>query len=167
MSFELDGLFGPHLLTVMGTVRGWIVKSVTYKGNDVTDRAVEFRSSSDPRLLEVTLTNRGAIVTGQVLGEDGKASSDAPVVLLPADVSQWQPFPGLPAIPTKSDGTFSIGPVRAGEYIVAAVIGLPMTKLFDPSGRAEVAERIAKAGERIILVENERRSIELRTVKLQ
>ena len=79
MSFELDGLFGPQLLMVMGTPRGWIVKSVKYRGDDVTDRAVEFRSSSDPRLLEVSLTNQGAIVTGRVLGDDDKASSDASV----------------------------------------------------------------------------------------
>ena len=115
----------------------------------------------------MSLTNQGAIVTGRVLGDDDKASSDASVVLLPADVSRWRPFPGLPAIPTKSDGTFIIGPVRAGEYIVAAVTGMSMTKLLDPSARAEVAERIAKVGERIILVENEKHSIDLRIAKLQ
>ena len=167
MSFELDGLFGPQLLMVSGAPRGWIVKSVNYRGDDVTDTAVEFTSSSDPRLLEVSMTNQGAIVTGRVLGDDGKESPDASVVLLPADVSRWRPFPGLPAITPKADGTFTIGPLRAGEYIVAAVIGMSMTKLFDPSARAEVAERIAKAGERIILRENEKRSIDLRITKLQ
>ena len=75
--------------------------------------------------------------------------------------------PGLPAIPPRSDGTFTIGPVRAGAYILAAVAGLSMTRLLDPSARAEVAERIAKAGERIILVENEKHSIDLRIAKLQ
>jgi Carboxypeptidase regulatory-like domain len=167
LSFELDGLFGPQLLMVMGAPRGWIVKSVNYRGDDVTDTAVEFRSSSDPRLLEVSMTNHGAIVTGRVLGDNGKESSDASVVLLPADVSRWRPFPGLPAIPPKADGTFTIGPLRAGEYIVAAVTGMSMTKLFEPSARAEIAERIAKAGERIILVENEKHSIDLRITKLQ
>ena len=52
----------------------------------MTDRAVEFRSSRDPRLLEVRLTNQGAIVTGRVLGDDDKAPSDASVVMLPGDV---------------------------------------------------------------------------------
>ena len=166
MSFELDNLFGPQLLMVVGAPRGWIVKSVKYRGDDVTDRAIEFRSSSDPRLLEVTLTNQTAFVTGRVLGADGTESSDAFVVLLPADVSRWRPFPGLPAITPKADGTFAIGPVRAGEYIVAAVTGLSMPKLFDPSGRADIAERIAKAGERLILIENEKHSIDLRITKL-
>jgi len=167
MSFELDGLFGPQLLMVMGAPRGWIAKSVKYRGDDVTDKAVEFKSSSDPRLLEVTLTNQGAIVTGRVLGDDDKPSSEASVVLLPADLSRWRPFPGWPAMPTKADGTFTIGPVRAGEYIVAAVAGMSMMKLFEPSARAEFAERMSKAGEHIILVENEKHSIDLRLVKLQ
>ena len=166
MSFELDNLFGPQLLMVVGAPRGWIVKSVKYRGDDVTDGAIEFRSSSDPRLLEVTLTNQTAIVTGRVLADDGRDSSDAFVVLLPADVSRWRPFPGLPAITPKADGTFAIGPVRAGEYIVAAVTGLSMPKLFDPSGRAGIAERIAKAGERLILIENGKHSIDLRITKL-
>jgi protocatechuate 3,4-dioxygenase beta subunit len=167
MSFELDGLFGPQLLMVMGPPRGWIVKSVNYRGNDVTDTAVEFKSSSDPRLLEVTLTNQGAIVTGRVLGDDGKESPDAYVVMLPGDVSRWRPFPGTPTITPKADGTFTIGPVRAGEYVIAAVTGMSMARLFEPSARAEIAERIAKGGERIVLVENDKHSIDLRITKLQ
>jgi hypothetical protein len=152
---------------VMGPPRGWIVKSVKYRGDDVTDTAVEFKSSSDSRLLEVTLTNQGAIVTGRVLGDDGKASPDAYVVMLPADVSRWRPFPGTPTITPKADGTFTIGPVRAGEYVVAAVTGMSMARLFEPSARAEIAERIAKGGERIVLVENDKHSIDLRITKLQ
>ena len=146
LSFELDGLFGTQFLMVAGAPRGWIVKSVRYRGDDVTDTAIEFKSSSDPSLLEITLTNQGAIVTGRVLG---------------------RPFPGLAAIPPKADGTFTIGPVRAGEYIVAAVTGMSSAKLFEPSARAEIAARLAKAGERIILVENEKYSIDLRITKLQ
>ncbi len=150
-----------------GPPRGWIVKSIKYRGDDVTDTGIEFKSSSDPRLLEVTLTNQGAIVSGRVLGDDGKPSPDAYVVLLPAEVTRWRPFPGLPTITPRADGTFSIGPVRAGEYIVAAVIGVSMMKLFEPSATVEFAERIAKTGERVILVENEKRSIDLRITKLQ
>ena len=143
MSFELDGLFGPQLLMVMGAPRGWIVKSVKDHGDDVTETAVEFKSSSDPRLLEVTLTSQGAIVTGRVLGDDGKESPDAYVVMVPADVSRWRAVPGTPAITPKTDGTFTIGPVRAGEYVVAAVTGISMAKLFDLAARAEIAERIS------------------------
>jgi hypothetical protein len=167
MSFELDGLFGPQLLMVMEPPRGWIVKSVKYHGKDVTDSAVEFKSSSDPSLLEVTLTNHGAIVTGRVVGDDGKGSSEAYVVMLPADVSRWHPFPGTPAITPKADGTFTIGPVRAGEYVIAAVTSLSMTRLFESSARTEFAERIVRAGERIVLVENDKHSMDLRITKLQ
>ena len=167
LSFELDGLFGPQLLMVMAPPRGWIVKSVKYRGDDVTETPVEFKSSTDPRLLEVTLTNQGAIITGRVLSDDGKAPSDASVVMLPGDVARWRPFPGRPTITPKADGTFTIGPVRAGEYVMAAVTGLSMARLFDPSARAEIAERIAKDGERIVLVENGKHSIDLRITKLQ
>jgi protocatechuate 3,4-dioxygenase beta subunit len=167
MSFELDRLFGPQLLMVMGAPRGWIVKSVKYRGDDVTDAAVEFKSGTDPRLLEVTLTNQVAIVTGRVLGDDGKPSPDAYVLMLPTDLTRWRPVPGSPLITPKSDGTFTIGPVRAGEYIVAAAIGISTQKLLDPAVRADIAERLAKAGERIVLVENDKRSVDVRITKLQ
>ena len=167
MSFELDGLFGPQMLVVAGVSRGWIVKSVIYRGADVTDTAIEFKSSTDPRLLEITLTNQGAFVTGRVLSEDGSELADLSVLLLPADVSRWRPMPGLPAIPPKADGTFTIGPVRAGDYILAAVTGMSMAKLFEPSARADMAARIAKAGTRLTLVENQKHAIELRVTKLE
>jgi protocatechuate 3,4-dioxygenase beta subunit len=167
MSFELDGVFGPQLLMVVGPPRGWIVKSVKYRGDDVTDAAVEFKSSTDSRLLEVTLTNQGAFVTGRVLGDDGKPSPDAYVFMLPADLTRWRPFPGSPMITPKADGTFTIGPVRAGEYIVAAALGISTMRLLDPSVRAEISPRLAKAGERIVLVENDKRSIDVRITKLQ
>ena len=166
MSFELDGLFGPQLLMISGPPRGWIVKSVKYRGDDVTDTAVEFKSSSDPKLLEVTLTTHGAIVSGRVLGDDGKESSDAFVVMLPTDLSRWRPFPGTPMITPKADGTFTIGPVRPGDYVVAAVTGISMTRLFEPTAKADIAARIAKAGERIVLVEDDKHSIDLRITKL-
>jgi hypothetical protein len=67
----------------------------------------------------------------------------------------------------QADGTFTIGPVRAGEYVVAAVTGLSMSRLFEPSARAEIAERIVKVGERIVLVENDKHAVDLRITKVQ
>jgi hypothetical protein len=87
--------------------------------------------------------------------------------MLPGDVARWRPFLGRPTITPQADGTFTIGPVRAGEYVIAAVSGLSMARLFDRSARADIAERIAKGGERIVLVENDKHSIDLRITKLQ
>ena len=63
-TFELTGLFGPQVITVAGQPREWIVKSITYRGDDVTDVPVEFKTSTDPTALEITMTRRGAIVSG-------------------------------------------------------------------------------------------------------
>ena len=54
-----------------------------------------------------------------------------------------------------------------GQYVIAAVTGMSMAKLFEASARAEIAERIAKGGERIVLVENDKHSIDVRITKLQ
>jgi hypothetical protein len=97
---------------------------------------------------------------------DGHPASGPDARFQPCGFSRASPQQN-PAIPPKADGTSTIGPVRAGEYAIAAVTGMSLAKLFEPSARAEVAARITKAGERIILVENEKHSIDLRITKLQ
>ena len=42
-----------------------------------------------------------------------------------------------------------------------------MARMLEPSARAEIAERIIRAGERIVLVENDKHSVDLRITKLQ
>jgi hypothetical protein len=47
LSFELRGLFGAQLLEV-DPPRGWIVKSVRYRGEERADVPTEFKSARDP-----------------------------------------------------------------------------------------------------------------------
>ncbi len=121
-TFELTGLFGPHIITLTGQPPGWVVKSVKYREADITDTPVEFKTSTDPAALEITLSRQGAVVSGRVLDGAGKGIDAGYVLLFSADPARRQ-F-GLSSVKTtrpKADGSFTLGTVRAGEYVIVAV----------------------------------------------
>lgn len=74
LTFELGGMFGAQTLTVRPLPVGWTVKEIRYNGADITDVATEFKSSPDPRPLEIVLTRRGAHITGRVLDDKVRRS---------------------------------------------------------------------------------------------
>jgi hypothetical protein len=174
LTFELSGLYGPQILSLMNAPRDWLVKSVRYNGRDITDVATEFKNSSDPRAVEIVLTSRGAVIAGRVIAEAVATQTAAGqpalpeefrVMLISADPARWKPataFSGGGT--TKPDGSFRVGPVRPGEYLIVA-IGLDDL----PRGPFDAAtiERLAKVAERVTLLEDDRREMELRVVKVQ
>jgi len=86
------------------------------------------------------------------------------VVLMPADRARWSfPF-GLRISGIAEGGAgFKLGPVRAGEYLIAAIDrddgpqGMPEEKYY---------ARIAAVADRITLVESEEQVLQLRLRKL-
>ncbi len=165
-TFELTGLFGPQTIAVTGLPPGWVVRSVEYRDEDVTDLPVEFKTSTDPAALEITLTRRGAVVSGRVLDAAGKGTSAGYILLISADPARRRSGVGLvKTARPKSDGAFTLGAVRAGEYIIVASTGEFLA--YAPFPDADALERVAQAGERLVLVESEKREIDLRVVKPQ
>jgi hypothetical protein len=166
LTFELTDLFGPQIVSVSGQPRGWVVRSVKYRDEDVTDVAVEFKTNSDPRTLEIVLTRQSALVSGRVLDDAGKAMQEGVVALLAGDPSKRRSIGRAVSTATlKAEGTFSLAAVRAGEYIIVALSGNAIMHVV--MEEPEKLERAASLGERIVLVENEKREIDLRVVKPQ
>jgi Carboxypeptidase regulatory-like domain len=89
LRFTLDRLFGPNILGVQNAPDGWIVKTIRYKGADITDVPTVFAPGSDPRALEIVLTNQAAVVAARVVDAGGQPRTDAVVVLFPTDRSKW------------------------------------------------------------------------------
>lgn len=160
-AFTLKGLFGPLCLTVGGVPQGWIVKSIRYKGQDITEVPTEF--ATDPRhQIEIVLTSRAAIVSGTVTDDAGKPATDARVVLLPAAVSRWAgPLHRYPFASPGRSGRFSLPGVRPGDYLIVAVNG----KRYDAlQAQGATVDVLIQHAERITLVENDRLTMNLRVV---
>jgi hypothetical protein len=159
--FYLDRLFGTRKLEVFNIPRGWYLKSIQYEGKDITNTPTEFKGSRDPSRLEIILSNRGAVVSGRLLGEAGETARRARVILFPAHPEQWNERHVL-GVNVSPGGMFKLGPQRAGDYLLVAfdLSTLPLNLL----DRERLA-RLAPDAERVTLREDEERTIDLRVVK--
>lgn len=163
-SFTLTGLMDPVRLLVQNLPRGWIVKSVRYRGQDITDAPTEF--ATDPsREIDIVLTSRVAVVTGTVTDDTGKPPARARVFLLPADprLAGRRLFRYGGGFVRPADGWFAMYSVRAGDYVIVA-IAVEQAEMLDRQ-RATVGT-LVKYGERISVVENDRMTMNLRLVTL-
>lgn len=157
-TFILVGLFGRRILDVANVPRGWYVKSIRYRGDEILDVPVEFKAGTDPSELQVILSNRGATVSGRVLDVRGEAVAKARLLLVPGDPARRTRFQQITATST-AEGTFRLGPVRAGEYFVVA---LPSSAEWpDPRDVASL-KRLTDAAERVTLGDDEQRTLDIR-----
>jgi hypothetical protein len=156
-TFQLGGLFGASRVSVLNLPGGWVVKSVFYRGVEITGVPTEFETSTDPRTLEIVVTNRVGHVTGKVAGADGRQLM---VLLISPHSNRWMSTGAIVAIAPTMSGSFEIGPVPAGDYLLALVS--PETWASDVMHDAAVSiERAAARGVKVFLAEGERRSLTL------
>jgi hypothetical protein len=117
--FVIEGcLTGTYFLDA-----GSNVSSVIVAGQDVRDTGIDVSSGADVNDVIVTLTDKLATVSGSV--RDTGATSQAAVLLFPADRAAWTNYGWHPLriITTLTDvkGGFQLGRVVAGDYLVVAV----------------------------------------------
>ena len=157
-TFELKGLFGELIVTMSGSPqRGYLVKSVLYKGRDVASVPTDF--DSDPaQQIQVVLTSRTANLSGQVL-DDAGAPVVASVIVFPADPSRWKGFQRAFSY-SGTNGRYRLMPQVAGDYFLAAVKASELDQLVLPDD----FDRLAAVAERVTLLENDRRTADLRVV---
>ena len=142
------------------------MRAVNYRGDDVTHTPVEFKASADPAAVEIFLTKRGAVVSGRLLDSAGRGTEAAYVVLISADPVRRRHGTGVvSSVHPKADGAFTLDPVPAGEYVIVAATGEQVMHVSMPRADGETLERLVESGERLVLVDNEARSIDLRLLK--
>jgi hypothetical protein len=158
MSFEFEGLVGPSTFRVR-VPSEWIVKSVRYGGEERLNIPTEFKSHIDPSALAIVLTNRPARLVARVLDEKGQPVDDARVIVFPADSRQWDAGAGsnIFQFGMPRAGTYEFAGLRPAEYLVAV---MPDGMFFRDDDR-RVLEVLSKTAERITLLENDQRTIDL------
>ena len=163
MTFQLPEMFGPRVLDVVNAPSGWVLKSVTYRGKDVTDALVDLQAGGEVGTIEVVLHNRGAIVTGHVVDDGGKPVR-ARVVMIPVDRMRWLSLCSpVTALSSATAGTYAFRPQRAGEY---AIVAIDQAESIPSEQNRAFFDRILKSGQTITVAENERRAVDLRVSKL-
>jgi len=165
LRFVVDGLFGWNTLGVQNLPDGWIVKSVRYRGVDVTDLPTAFAPGTDTRAIEIVLTDRGADVAARVVDVAGRPQTDAAVVLFPVDPARWTGTVTAPYMQVVKDDVIQTGLHRAGDYYVAAIGSDDAARLWTMRERG--FEVLSKVAAKITLAESEHRRLELRLADLE
>ncbi|MCA1563011.1 MAG: carboxypeptidase-like regulatory domain-containing protein [Acidobacteria bacterium] len=165
LTFELEGLSGPQVIGLGGyPADEWTLKAIRYRGEEILNIPTEFRTSTDPRALEIVLTNRGARLSGRVTDTRGVAAEDgsALVLIFPASPQEWRPDGNVIGTAPIREGAFRLGPRRPGEYLVLAAAIEDYVMPRDAAG----FERLAKVAENVTLLEGDQRTIDLTIVKV-
>jgi protocatechuate 3,4-dioxygenase beta subunit len=162
LSFELKELFGPYVLKLSGLPRGTAVKSILYRGDDILDIPTEF--DGDPRhSVEIIVTGRVAELSGRVLDDRGNPAAGARIMIFPAEPARWGDA-SRGAVMIGKDGVFRLLWLAAGDYLVVAVSAEDLRRMelgFGSWHDREPWERLATIAERITLLDNDRRVVDL------
>jgi protocatechuate 3,4-dioxygenase beta subunit len=162
-TFTLSGVFGPVVVRPMGALpRGYVLKSVSYRGRDVTGIPTEF-SAEKGQDAEIIVTNRTSELSGQVTDEKGQPAASATVLYFPVDPERWPyaaRFERTTALAAAKP--YRISAMVPGEYFVVALTRTDFASLRFPDDY----ERVASVAERITILERERRTADLRLATL-
>ena len=121
-SFEHTGAFGHTLFVAQPQQSDWYLKSVVFKGQDITDTPFDFGTGGSFRDIEVVISARGGTATGRVTDGRGAPVADCSVLVFSTSRDKW--FDGsrwLKVERPAEDGAFTATGLPPGEYWVAAI----------------------------------------------
>jgi protocatechuate 3,4-dioxygenase beta subunit len=143
---------------------GWFVKSITSSGRPLDDLPFELKEALSD--LVITVSSRGAQITGTVRTAAGAPDSSASVIAFPVDSRQWIDFSayarGIKEERTGRDGAFRIADLPEGDYLIVA---LPQQQL--DWTQAKFFETLSRLATRLTLGAGEARALDLRTVNVK
>jgi protocatechuate 3,4-dioxygenase beta subunit len=165
LTFTLSQLFGPTVLQISGLPPGTNVKSILYRGRDVLHRATEF--SGDPKdLLEIVMTARVGVLGGRVIDTRTQPVEGARVYLFPAGKDRWAGHWIRSAV-SSSDGTYRFSNLASGDYLVVAISAQDEREIRAADWfRPYPHERLSTIAEIVHLLDNDRRTLDLRVTPI-
>lgn len=143
---------------------GWFVKSITRNGQALEDLPFELKEPFSD--LVITVSNRGAQISGTVRTAAGAPDATASVLVFPADARQWIDFSayarGIKEERTGRDGAYRIADLPQGDYLIVAIaqqqLDWTQPKLF---------ETLSRLAARLTIGAGEARAFDLRTVNVK
>ena len=169
LTFDMGAAVEPVRIGLDHVPSEWVVRSILYRGRDVTDEAVVLEASDDQRAVEIILTNRVAYITGRALGP----RPGPELIVLAVRMDKATPgSPGSDGAPVAraamvdDRGAFKLGPLEPGDYYVAAV---ERDQWFDVSvqNRAGGIARLIAHADRVSVIEGQQPGIAIRVVSVK
>jgi hypothetical protein len=152
---------GRYFVRVSGSPIGWMFKSATNGGRDVSETPIELVSEDVHVVL--TYTDRWTGLAGTVNAPDGRADADAIVLVFPTDPTLWANYGTTPrrikSARTRKTGEFTVTSLPPGAYHVVAVPDAQAADWMDPAFLAAVSH----VATQITIGEGEQKTVHLRT----
>jgi hypothetical protein len=152
LRFTMTGIHGPRRLTLGRAPAGWMLKSVTAKGVDVTDAPLPFGTEDESLTdVQVVVTSQITELSGTVVDARGDLSTAYTLLVFPVDRDRW--YPGsryFRRAGPASAGNFSVRGLPPSDYYVAPMGGWSVLKdgddaWQDPEFLESIALRAARA----------------------
>jgi hypothetical protein len=160
-TFTLRNIIDPVFIRT-STPQGWMLKSVTANGQDITDTPVDFVPGQAVGGVQIVMTKRVTTLSGLVTDARGNPVLDATVVVFPVNEKLWT-FQSrfVKASRPDQEGRYRITALPGPEaYLVAAVQGLEDGQAGDPDFLASLKDAAA----RFELGEGETKSVDVTLV---
>ncbi|MEO6236372.1 MAG: carboxypeptidase-like regulatory domain-containing protein [Vicinamibacterales bacterium] len=121
-TFALRGMMkGSHQLVLDGLQPPWVLKSVTFRGSNITDQQFDVLEREQFRDVRVTITDAGSEVSGLVQNAREVAVANTGVLIFPRAPLFWMRTNRRMRVAyTDRNGRFAIGGLPAGEYLAVA-----------------------------------------------
>lgn len=158
-TFEIKGLMGPRLIRPTGLPAGWVLKSVSVNGTDVTDTGINIKPNEPVGGIEVVVTSKTTEVTGAVTAGNQPAT-DYSVVIFAEDPEKWtMPMTRYVSFARPNQqGRYQVKNLPAGSYYAVAVDYIAQGDWNDP----DVLERLKARATRFSLSDGEVQTLDLK-----
>lgn len=152
-------MVGGHLIRVENLPEPWQLKTVYYRGQDVTDIPISFSSGEDVRGVRLIFTDRQTRIDGRLISSEGDDFESYRIVAFPANQLYWRPASRHIRL-TRPDreGRYAFAGLPPSIYYLAAARDVDEGDLGD----TRVLERLAAGATTVRLDEGERKTQDLR-----
>jgi hypothetical protein len=142
-AFEIDGLVGGHVLRPMNLPKGWMLKSIQFNGQDVTDTGIEFKPGEDVSGIQIDLTSTTQTILGTVTSGTNQPVQDYTVVVFAEDQQKWTLAQNrwMASARPDQDGRYRITSLPPGRYYAIAVDYVAQGEWQDPDWLAQAAKK--------------------------
>lgn len=169
-TFRMTGLVGPARITVpaIRSCDSCYLKAARVNGMDAVDTPFDFGLESGVyRGVEVVVSDAGAAIEGRVTDDGGTPVSQLAFSVVAIPASEALRYPSsryLKMGRASTDGSFRIAGLPPGEYLVGAVRRIEALINIVPTSDPDALELVSARGQRVTVVERERRTLDLRLI---
>lgn len=159
-TFTVASLFGPSRLRV-NLPDDWAVKAILQNGRDVSDAPLEMRNGETLSNLQIVVTDKVNIVSGQLTDAKGAPATDGTIIVFATDADRWaEDSRFVRSARPDQEGKYQIRGLPPGEYLAVAIDYVEEGMWNDP----EYLESVRRHGQRLKLGENGTQAVALKLV---